>query len=737
MRILMTGGAGYLGSFAAPLLLSRGHEIRIFDRFCFGEEPVDPLRGHPGCEIIQGDIRRLQEAPGLLDGVDAVLHMAGLVNEPSCAINAEMAHDVNVESTRELAMLASNAGVSRFVLASTCSVYGQGVFDVLDEASAPNPVTLYGETKRDAEQVVLGMNHGRFEPLVGRLGSVFGVSPRMRFDLAVNQMVATAVREQRINVYGGGRQHRSFVHIADACRAFAMLLEAPAELVRGQVFNVGDDRLNLRVADLAERIASLCHVTQLDYIQGDEETRSYQVDFTKVRECLGFACEHSLESGVEECLEMLADPALDPFAEDYFNVKRMRRLISLPTAAGGEPIVPRFIPLYVPTLGEEEEQAVLEAMRGGWLTSGPKLKQFEAAFAAKLQAPYAIGCVSCTAALHLCLVHLGLQPGDEVITSPITWASTANTMVNMGVRPVFADVDRATMNIDPAAVERAITARTKAIMPVHLTGQPCDLDAIQAIAEQHGIPVIEDAAHALGAAYKNKPIGAISPFTCFSFYAIKNITTMEGGMVTCHDEEMAHHLRLLATNGMTATAWDRYGRSAAPAPPTVAEPGYKYLMGNVNAAMGLAQLKKLDEFQAARRRLARMYRRVLEEVDELELPQVRADVDHAWHLMAVKLRLDKLARTRDEISQMLRQENVGTSVHFYGLHLHPYYRKTLGYAPEDLPNATELSERMLSLPLFPRMSDKQLNGVVEALKKVLHYAKERRPHSLHSSATLK
>lgn len=724
MRVLVTGGAGYLGSVLVESLLENGHWVRVFDRFAFGEGALGRLSQSARCEIRRGDIRRLQEAAGLLDGLDAVVHLAGLSNDPSCDLNPEMAHDVNVESTRELVNQAVQHGVRRFVLGSTCQVYGRAAFDLLDEQSPTHPVSTYGVTKLGAERAVLAAASRDFEPVVARVATMFGWSPRMRFDLAVNQMVATAVRQGVINVLGGGHQWRPFVHVRDAARAMVALLEADSERVAGDVFNVVADGANVRIRDLAELIASRFEGVRIEVARDDDDLRSYRVLGDKLCRVLGLTMERRIDDGIAELREGLADPSIDPFDDACFNVKTLRRLLATPVDDGGEPIAAHFIPLAKPCLGEEEEQAVLTAMRSGWLTSGPHVQAFERELGRLVEAPHVVAVNSCTAALHLCLVALGVQPGDEVITSPITWASTGNTILNMGARVVFADIQPDTLNIDPDAIERAVTPRTKVIMPVHLAGQPCALDAVLAVASRHGVAVVEDAAHALGAAYHGRPIGSVSDFACFSFYAIKNITTMEGGAIALKDARMAERLRQLAANGMSATAWQRYGRSAQAAPPEVVEPGYKYLMSNVGAAMGVEQLKKFAHFKATRQRLARMYLSVLPEIDEVEVPRIVDGVDHAWHLMIVRLRLDRLTKSRSEIAAALRRENIGTGVHFYGLHLHDYYQRALGMRPEDLPHATAASQSILSLPLYPGMTDRNVREVVDALKKVIAHARK-------------
>jgi dTDP-4-amino-4,6-dideoxygalactose transaminase/nucleoside-diphosphate-sugar epimerase len=723
MRIVITGGAGYLGSWVTALLLEKGHQVRIFDRFCFGSESLQEFSSSDQLEIVEGDIRRLQEFPTLLDGVDGVVHLAGLANDPSCDLDPELTLDVNVDSTIELVNMAVQKGVRRFAFASSCSVYGHGLTDLLDEESPMNPVSAYAESKILGEEAILGLKSDTFEPVAGRMATLFGWSRRMRFDLAVNQMTATAVTQNVVKVMGGGKQWRPFIHVKDAARAFVMMLEAPAEKISGEAFNVGVDDQNVQIRGLAEQVAKIVPDTSLEVQSEDDDRRTYRVVFDKIKDVLGFSQTVSIEDAVKEIEKDIQEKGYDPFDENYFNVRRMQSLMETPVEDGGEPVAPRFIALAKPIMDEGEEQVVLDAMRSGWVTSGPHIGAFETAFGEAVQSDHVVATASCTNAIHLCLAHLGVGPGEEVIIPPITWGSIGNMIVHMGATPVFADINGRTLNVDPASIEEKITKNTRAIIPVHMAGQACDLEAIYALSEKHGIPIIEDAAHAFGTTYNGKPIGSIGDLSCFSFYAIKNITTLEGGAIACKDAETAAHLKMLAANGMSANAWQRYGRSAVPSPPEVVEPGFKYAMGNVAAAIGLEQLKKWPEFASRRKRLAHLYQHVLNDIDELELLDVQDHDAHAWHLMIIRLRLDKLSKTRDEIAFALRQENVGSGYHFWGLHLHPYFRDRFNLSPEDLPESTAASHEVLSLPLHPGLTEKNVQDVASALKKVLAHSR--------------
>jgi dTDP-4-amino-4,6-dideoxygalactose transaminase len=380
---------------------------------------------------------------------------------------------------------------------------------------------------------------------------------------------------------------------------------------------------------------------------------------------------------------------------------------------------PDFLPLSRPSIGPQEIEAVTACLRSGWLTSGPRVTRFEEGFAHAVGAAHAVAVSSATAGLHLALLAAGVGPGDEVVTTPMTWAATGNMILAVGARPVFVDVDPGTLNVDPEAVAGAVTPRTRAILPVHFGGQPVDLDRLRAVAAGHGLTLIEDAAHALGSHYRGHPIGSGSPAAVFSFHPIKAITTGEGGMVTTNDADLGERMRLLRFHGIARDAWSRYGRRGNPAYEIVAL-GFKYNMTDLQAALGLAQLARLEEFVEARTRIAGWYREALARVPAVEmLAPVPYPARHAWHLLVVRLELEALRIGRDAVMDALLAANIGVGLHFKALHLHRLYRERLGLLPDTLPHATCASERILSLPLFPAMTRDDVRDVASALEETL------------------
>lgn len=388
-----------------------------------------------------------------------------------------------------------------------------------------------------------------------------------------------------------------------------------------------------------------------------------------------------------------------------------------------------FIPFHVPTIGDEEINEVVATLRSGWLTTGPRTAQFEREFGAYVQAPHALAVNSCTAGLHLALAALGLKPGDEVITTPITFCATVNTILHTGATPILADVD-SDGNLDPESVNSRITDRTRAIVPVHLAGKPCAMEQLWQLARKHSLFVVEDAAHAAGSHYQGRPIGAgmperayFSDAVAYSFYATKNLTTGEGGMVVTHDSALYERMKRLCLHGISKDAWNRYSADGSWYY-QVLECGFKYNLSDIQSAIGIHQLRKLEGFIAIREAWANLYSRLLHEVDELELPKTSNDCRHAWHLYIIRLRRELLNIDRAEFIRQLRARDIGTSVHFIPIPLHPFFAEFATLPQNQCQRALEQYEGSVSLPLYPAMNQGQIERVVDAVKDVLQKTKK-------------
>ncbi|MCX6588731.1 MAG: DegT/DnrJ/EryC1/StrS aminotransferase family protein [Acidobacteria bacterium] len=377
-----------------------------------------------------------------------------------------------------------------------------------------------------------------------------------------------------------------------------------------------------------------------------------------------------------------------------------------------------YLPFNLPEIGEEEITAVVETMRSGWLTTGARTATFESDFQRYTGARHALALNSCTAALHLALEALGVGPGDEVITTPLTFCSTVHAIVHTGASPVLADVDE-TGNVDPASVAERITPRTKALLPVHLAGLPCRMDELWELARRHKLFVVEDAAHAVGTYYGGQHLGADgaseSDAVAYSFYATKNLTTGEGGMVTTNQPELFARMKALALHGLNRDAWNRYGEKGSWFY-QVLEAGFKYNLSDLQSAIGVEQLKKIERFTERRRALAERYQRAFAAVAEVECPPEAVGGRHAWHLYILRLRRERLQIGRDEFLAELRDRGIGISVHFIPVPLHPVYA-ALGDA-YPCPRAIGLYERMFSLPLYPSMTEGQVDRVIAAVQDI-------------------
>ncbi len=374
-----------------------------------------------------------------------------------------------------------------------------------------------------------------------------------------------------------------------------------------------------------------------------------------------------------------------------------------------------FLVFGAPFIGEEEIDEVVDTLRSGWLGTGPKVARFEELFRHYVGAEYAIAVNSCTAGLHLSMVVSGLRSGDEVITTPMTCCATVNSIVHAGATPVLVDCGRDTLLIDPQRIQDAITSRTRAIVPVHLCGRPCDMDAILNIAARHNLIVIEDAAHAIETTYRGRKVGAISPLTVFSFYVTKNVVTGEGGMVTTNDPKVAEKLRLYSLHGMSKDAWKRFSDSGYKHYQVVV-PGFKYNMMDLQAAIGIHQLARVEVALQRRNEIWQRYNQAFADLPVTVPASDEPHTLHARHLYTLMIDKGKCGVSRDEFLERLHSQNIGAGVHYVGVHLQPYYQTRFGYRPEDFPNATWISDRTVSIPLSPKLTDEDVEDVIEAVR---------------------
>lgn len=391
-----------------------------------------------------------------------------------------------------------------------------------------------------------------------------------------------------------------------------------------------------------------------------------------------------------------------------------------PAIEGGKPVREEFLPYGTQSLDQKEINEVVDTLKSDWITTGPKMRLFEKKFRDYIGSKFAVAVNSGTAALHIATSAIEINPSDEVITTPLTFVASANCIVYRGGTPVFADIKKNTWNIDPKNIEKNITSKTKAIIPVHFAGQPCDMDEILEIAEKNDLYVIEDAAHAIDAKYLGKKIGNISDLSIFSFHPVKNITTAEGGMVTTNNEELYEKLLMYRTHGISKDAVKRFGKSGG-FYYDMKYLGYRYNMSELHAALGIHQLDKLKKFQKRRREIVKIYNKELFKIEQINIPYVKNDIRHSWHLYIIQLEVDKLKVDRDYIFKAMREENIGVNVHYIPVHYHTYYQEKFGLKKGMFPNVEWLFPHLLTIPLSHSMTDEDVYDVINSLKKIIEY----------------
>jgi dTDP-4-amino-4,6-dideoxygalactose transaminase/nucleoside-diphosphate-sugar epimerase len=715
IHVLLSGAGGYLGSILSSMLLEQDYHVTALDTFYFGTETLNHIMNHPNLRIVRGDIRTLD--PSLLLDVDAVVHMAAFSNASACELDPSTAMSVNWDATVHLAQLSKAHGIERFLFASSCDVYGTANEELLTEKSHSQPRSLYAYSKKQAEEALIGLASDSFHPVSLRMATLYGLSYRMRFDLILNSMILHTATKGCISVNSDGQHWHPLLHVRDAARAYMLCLEASLNNISNKVFNVVAE--NYRLAELANLVSQWVGNAGIYIPTNVTDSCNCRVSGMYFETEVGFSPIFSIENGIDEIIKAIYDSSLkDLDRSRYYTSRILKHVISTPALNGGMPFRSVFLPFTVPSIGKNEEKEVIDTLRSGWITTGTKTKRFEDMLCEYLGCRHAIALSSCTSALHVAVASSGIGSGDEVITTPISWPATANVVLLQGAKPVFVDVEPDTLNMNTTKIESAITTHTKAILPVHMAGQPCDMTAIHEIARRYNLLVIEDAAHALGAEYKNTKVGALSEATAFSFHPTKSITTIEGGALTTNDDEFAQKARILSFHGITKDDWKR-SSSEQVLHWQLLYPGFKYNMTDVQASLGLHQLPHLDEFIEIQEYYANLYDDAFADLAVIQPLVRKAGIRHAHHLYIILLQLETITITRDEFILELQAENIGTGIHFISMHLQPYYRSTYNLQPEDFPAANWASHRLLSLPLYPKMTKEDVEDVIRAVFKIV------------------
>ncbi len=716
-NILITGGAGYLGTWITRLLLEDNHYVRVIDRCFFGEKPVEGFKQNNNYELIKDDIRWPSEA--VFKDIDILIDLAGLSNDPSCSLNSELTQSINRDGIINFNRMAKEAGIRQVINASSCSVYGQGGGYFVEESASCNPLTLYAQSKLMVEEFLFNNLCDRNYCVTAlRFGTLYGLSRRMRFDLIVNIMTARVMMSNKIFVNGGGLQWRPLVHVQDAARAFLHVLDAPVEKVNGQVFNVGANDQNFRVITVANIIHDIFPGSEMIIVPEDADERSYNVSFDKIKNHLGFKPKRNVPETVVDIRDALKDGIVEYRGDGQDDLTattlRYRKL------TGNNPLleqegkfrIHRSVEFYKHNIDERDILRQEKTLRSIFLTTGSITKKFEKMLADYLGVSRVIGTTSCTDSLFLVLKALGVGPGDEIITTPMTFVATANAVEHTGARPVFVDVEPETGNIDASRVAASVNKKTKAIIPVHLYGQMCDMKTLSGIAKEHGLSLIEDAAHCIEGVRDGIQPGRLSDAACFSFYATKNITCGEGGAIATNDNDLADMLVKMRLHGLSADAASRYTGDFKPFDMVLL--GYKANMSNLDAALLIGQLERIDELWERREHVSRAYEKEIAAIANIGLTTIRGNSKSARHLFTI--RVD--SNIRGDMITALKSRGIGVAVNYPPVHLTTYYSEKYGYKPGDFPVAERIGAETISIPMYPRLTDSEIEYITTALRDI-------------------
>ena len=708
----MTGAAGFIGRWVVAELLDRGHTVVPIDNLVAGDVAnLAEFEGHPRLVAFErGDVRDAEACRRWLRGVDAVAHLAASISVQDSIDDPAETFDNDVVGTFRL-LEAARETRARFLFMSTCMVYDRAADgEAIAEAHPTKPASPYAASKLAGEALTLSYHHAYgLAATVVRPFNTYGPFQR---SVGEGGVVAIFTRRsllgEELRIYGDGTQTRDLLFVTDCARFACDALASDAAV--GQVLNAGtgsDVSINALAAAVEPDAARIVHVP---HIHPQSEIAVLRCDPRRATDVLGWrpAGHAGGRAG--------GDPHVDGGAAR----SRCAGAVSGRVAGGrlaidgGEPVRTAFLPYARQQIADEDVAAVVAALRSDWLTTGPRVRTFEEGLEAATGARHAVAFSSGTAALHGAMDACALAPGDEVLTTPMTFVATANAALYVGAEPRFADVDAGTLLLDPARVAAAVTPRTRVLAPVDYAGHPADYDVLRAIADAAPggpLTIVADASHSLGATYRGRSVGTLADMTVLSLHPAKILTTGEGGAVLTDRDDLAERLRRFRNHGIATelgarTDWT-YG---------MVQLGYNYRLTDIGAALGTAQLERLETFLATRRRLAARYLDRLAGQWAVELPAVGDDVDPAWHFMFVQLRLDQLRVDRGGIYHAMRAEGIGVNVHYIPVHHQPFYRER--YPGLSFPIAEGAYERLLTLPLHAGMTVDDVDDVVAALDKV-------------------
>jgi len=733
-KILITGGTGSFGYKATQKFLQAGAEVIIYSRDEYKQALMK--KEFPDAKFCIGDVRDLERLQECTQGVAVIIHAAAMKHVDICEQNSSEAFKTNVLGSKNVVAAALSNDVPVIInLSADKAVY---------------PAGIYGESKAESEKIfvegarkakVLGkpcrFSNLRYSNVLSSRGSVVEIFEKILQDdktvtvfddkmirLVLTQNQVISLVEFTINNSLGGETYlikSPVLRISDLATAMQQHLGKGKVEIKNEIREGEKYDAVLLSAEESRRTL----ITTESYLVILPE---FAVSLSGYHERYGdnyfaqgeYGTHNAQYLNNEEIIKMVYEESDELYNQHNNHNTEKQGTADLPALEGGTPVRDTHLPYATQWTGEEEKKEILEVLESGWLTTGPKVQQFETDIAEYLGAKYAIALNSGTAALHCCVGALDIGPGDEVITTPFTFLATANAIVYVGATPVLVDVEEDTYNIDPEEIRKKITPRTKAIIPVHYGGHPCNMDEIKKIAEEYDLKVIEDAAHALSTEYKGQKIGTHSDMVIFSFHPVKNITTAEGGIITTNDEELAKRCVMHRTHGITKEAMERYGKDANWTY-DMQRLGHRYNMTEFQAALGVAQLKKIGFFQQRREGIVDKYQQAFSSMPELILPTVKDYAKSSWHLFPIRIREEMLNADRNKMIKALKAENIGVNVHYIPIHMHTYYQKNFGFKEGDFPKAEKIYSSIITLPLFPKMSEQDADDVIKAVRKTINY----------------